>query len=118
MVGPTCVSESKTWKPSRAIAQSPRLGPILPQHLVREVAFLELPLPLGTLAFPSSAWLRIGTILAARHEILPGGGTPRLERLQEVPQRRPRHVVGEGRVPGDRDAEGEMLLVAEITRQL
>src|ERR687887_640248 len=92
--------------------------PILPQHVGREVTFLELALAFGSLAVAAGPRLGIRTRLAAGHEILPGGEPPRLELLQEVPQGRPGHVVGEGRIPGDGNAQGEVLLGAEIAGQL
>src|SRR5215475_15850608 len=121
MSGPTCVSESKIRKPSRAISHSPRLRPgrsragsersrsVLPQHVVGEVTLLQLALPLSTLAVPPPTGVRVRRVAPARHEVLPGGDPPPLELLQEVPQGRPRHVMGEGRVPGDGNAEGEVL---------
>src|SRR5262244_976688 len=92
--------------------------PVLPEHLVREITLLEVTLPLAVLAVRSSARVGVRAGAAARHEILPGGDPPPLELLQEVPQRRPRHVMGEGRVPGDGNAEGQVLVEAEIARQL
>src|SRR5439155_1076481 len=50
--------------------------------------------------------------------VLPSLNAALLEIAHEVPQRGPDHVVREARIPGDVDAEREMLLEREITREL
>src|SRR5215475_8124219 len=85
------------WHSPRLRLERSRAGtglfsrPVLPEHLVREITLLELTLPLAVLAVRSSARVGVRAGAAAGHEILPGGDPSRLELLQEVPQRRPRH---------------------------
>src|SRR5438552_1083353 len=62
--------------------------------------------------------MRIGPILAARDEFVPGADAALLKRGHEVPQRRPGHMVSEAGIPGNRDAEREMLVEPEIAAEL
>src|SRR5271167_529718 len=119
--GPTCVSESNILKPSRAICASSPIVPsgaaILRQGLGRKIALFELALFLETFFLRSRLGTRRGAILMHPFEFLPCGDALRLKLLHEIPQRRPNHLMGEARIPGDRHAKGEMLVEPEIVRQ-
>src|SRR5262249_39874300 len=91
--------------------------PMLLAHRAREIPLFERPLHLAARAVRPRLWPRIGPVLAARLEVFPGGDPPLLEILHEVPERRPHDLVGEPRIPGDVDAERQMLVEAEVARQ-
>src|SRR5204863_6554247 len=83
-----------------------------------EIALLELSLLLAALAAGRHVRDVIRRVVVRGLEVLPGLNAALLEIAHEVPQRGPDHVVREARIPGDVDAEREMLLEREITRQL
>src|SRR6476661_8754325 len=83
-----------------------------------EVALLELALLLAALAAGRHVGDGIRRMFVRGLEVLPGLNAALLEIAHEIPQRGPDHVVREARIPGDVDAEREMLLEGEITRQL
>src|SRR6516162_7121329 len=91
--------------------------PVLRQSRGGEIPLLELALLFETLLIGSRLGARVGAILARPLEFLPGSDAVRLKLLHEIPQRRPNHLMGEARIPSDRDAEGEMLVEAELARQ-
>src|SRR5271156_6235981 len=118
--GPTCVSESKILKPSRAMAH---LASKRPRDLSSAIARRKIALLQHLLFCSAFAILRrlgsgIGLVTAALDKGVPGLHATRLERGHEVPQRRPGDVVGEARIPGDGDAERQMLVEIEIAAEL
>src|SRR5579875_594771 len=108
--GPTCVSASKIRYPSRAISRTPVFVP----GRLRQVALFEGALLVGALARGRHLGEGVGPPLAAGDKLLPGGDAALAKRGHEIPQGRPGHVMGEARIPGDRDAEGQMLVEIEI----
>src|ERR1700674_3522948 len=117
--GPTCVSESKILKPSRAIAQLLSSGQRLSAPIARRrIAFLERLLLRSAFTILRHLGRGIGPIPAALDKGVPSLHAAGLERGHEVPQCRPGDVVGKARIPGDGDAEGQMLVEIEIAAEL
>ena len=81
----------------------------------REVALVKHLLLCTAFAIIRHLGHGIGPIPAAVDKGIPGLHTAGLERGHEVPQRRPGDMVGEPGVPGDSDAERQMLVQIEIT---
>src|SRR5271170_7938483 len=118
--GPTCVSESKILKPSRAMAHPASnvrrdLSLTIAQ---RKIVLLQRLLLCSAFAILRHLGHRIGPIMAALDKGVPGLDAARLERGHEVPQRRPGDVVGKAGIPGDGDAERQMLVEIEIAAKL
>ena len=86
--------------------------------LPSKIALLESPLFCATFAIFRRFGGRVRPISAAFDKCIPGLHTAGLKGGHEVPQRSPRDVVGETGIPGDRDAERQMLVEIEIAAEL
>src|SRR5262245_54501216 len=88
------------------------------QCRAREIQLLQLPLLVEPLAFRPDLRPRVRLRLAALHEVFPRLDAVRVEVMHEIPQRSPRDVVREARIPREVDAEREVLVESEIAREL
>src|SRR5271170_1817603 len=95
--GPTCVSESKILKPSRAMAHLAWNGPRDLSSAIarRKIALLERLLLCAAFAILRHLGSGIGLVAAALDKSIPGLHATRLERGHEIPQCRPGDVMGE-----------------------
>src|SRR5215469_8092764 len=104
--------------PFRGEAISFRSGAaVFGQSIAGKIAFFEPALLFEALFIRSGLGTRVGTVLACLLEFLPGGDALLPKLLHEVPQGCPSHLMREARIPGDRNAKGEMFVETEIARQ-
>jgi len=84
----------------------------------RKVALLKRPLLRAAFAIIRHFGLKVGPISAAFDKGIPRLHAFGLEGRHEVPKRGPGNVVGETRIPGDGDAERQMLVKIEVAVEL
>src|SRR5436305_5832764 len=84
----------------------------------RKVALLESLLLSAAFAIVRHLGHSVGSISAVLDKGIPRLHPAGLERGHEVPQGRPGDVMGKAGIPGDRDAERQMLVEIEIAAEL
>src|ERR1700746_1173383 len=90
---------------------------IFGQSFGGKIALFELALLFETLFVRSGVRARVGAVPARLLELLPGSDALLLKLLHEIPHRCPNYLMGKPGIPGDRDAERQMLVEPEIARQ-
>src|SRR5262249_30082666 len=95
-----------------------RSAAVLCQSFGRKIALFKLALFFQTLLVRSGLGTGVGTIPMRLLELFPGGDAFRLKLLHKVPHRRPNHLMGKPRIPGNRRPERQMLVEPKIARQL